>query len=83
MKFEGTDGWICVNRAAIDASNPDFLTEPLPANATRLYVSNNHMGNFFDCVRTPQAAAVRGGSRPSFGERLPPRHSRLAHSAAS
>jgi len=52
IRFEGTDGWIFVTRGDIEASNPELLTQPLPANAQRLYVSNDHMGNFFDCVRT-------------------------------
>ncbi len=29
-----------------------MLREPLPDNALRLYRSDNHMGNFFDCVRS-------------------------------
>jgi len=52
VRFEGSDGWIWVTRGKIEASNPDFLVQPLPAGAERLYVSNDHMGNFFDCVRT-------------------------------
>jgi predicted dehydrogenase len=52
VKFEGADGWIWVTRGKIEASNPDLLTAPLPPNAQRLYVSNDHMGNFFDCVRS-------------------------------
>ena len=52
VRFEGSSGWIFVTRGKIEASNPAFLTEPLAANATRLYASNNHMGNFFDCVRS-------------------------------
>jgi predicted dehydrogenase len=52
VKFEGSDGWIWVTRGKIEASDPEFLTTPLPADATRLYVSNNHMENFFDGVRT-------------------------------
>ncbi len=52
VKFEGTDGWIWVTRGKIEASNPEFLTTPLGANAERLYVSDNHMGNFFDCVKS-------------------------------
>lgn len=55
VKFEGADGWIWVTRGKIEASNPDFLTTPLPANATRLYESNDHMGNFFDCVKSRKA----------------------------
>jgi predicted dehydrogenase len=50
--FEGTEGWIFVNRGKIEASKPELLEEPLPANAIRLYKSDNHMGNFFDCIRS-------------------------------
>ena len=54
VRFDGTDGWIFVTRGRIEASVPDMLTTPLPASATRLYVSENHMRNFFDCVRSRQ-----------------------------
>ena len=52
VKFEGADGWIWVTRGKIEASDPEFLTTPLPSNATRLYASDDHMGNFFDCIRS-------------------------------
>ena len=52
LKFEGTDGWIWVNRSNLDASSDGIVETPLPDNALRLEVSNDHMGNFFDCVRT-------------------------------
>jgi len=53
VKFIGSNGWIWVTRGAIQASDPDFLTQPLTGGALqRLYVSNDHMGNFFDCVRS-------------------------------
>jgi myo-inositol 2-dehydrogenase / D-chiro-inositol 1-dehydrogenase len=55
VKFEGTDGWIFVTRGRIEASQPELLTTPLPAGATRLYASDNHMRNFFDCVRSREA----------------------------
>ncbi len=54
VKFEGTDGWIYVSREKIEASQAALIEEPLPANAIRLYRSDNHMGNFFDCVRSRQ-----------------------------
>ncbi len=50
IRFVGTDGWIWVNRAEITASDPQLLRTPLPEGAERLYVSNNHMKNFMDCV---------------------------------
>lgn len=65
VKFEGSDGWIWVTRGNIQASNPDFLTTPLAANAERLYVSDNHMANFFDCVRSRKPAICE----PEIGHR--------------
>ncbi len=52
LRFEGTDGWIWVNRGDLEASDEALLSTPLPASAPRLEVSNDHMGNFFECVRT-------------------------------
>lgn len=50
--FEGEHGWIYVRRGHLEASDPALLTEPLPSNAERLYASNDHMGNFFECVQS-------------------------------
>lgn len=65
IKFVGTDGWIWVNRDEITATNKELLVAPLPDNAIRLAVSNNHMANFFDCVRSRQdpIANVETGHR--------------------
>jgi predicted dehydrogenase len=52
IQFIGTKGWIFVDRGQIKASQQELLDEPLPAGATRLYKSDNHMGNFFECLRT-------------------------------
>ncbi len=54
VRFEGTGGWIFVTRGKIEASHGDLLTTPLPSSAKRLYTSDNHMKNFFDCVRSRQ-----------------------------
>jgi predicted dehydrogenase len=51
--FVGENGqWIFVNRGIITASDPKLLEEPLPSGAIRLYHSDDHMGNFLDCVRS-------------------------------
>jgi predicted dehydrogenase len=65
LKFEGSNGWIWVNRAEIDASDEALLSTPLPAGAQRLEVSNDHMGNFFSCVRSRKVpvAGVEVGHR--------------------
>jgi predicted dehydrogenase len=55
IRFEGTDGWIWVNRRGLEASDPELLKTPLPEGAERLYVSRDHWENFFACVRSRQA----------------------------
>jgi len=54
IRFEGTDGWIWVNRQGLKASDPELLKAELPDSAERLYVSDDHWQNFFDCVRSRQ-----------------------------
>jgi predicted dehydrogenase len=65
VKFIGTDGWIWVNRDEISASDKELLRAPLPDSAVKLEVSNDHMGNFFDCVRSRRdpIAKVENGHR--------------------
>jgi predicted dehydrogenase len=50
IRFEGAKGWIWVNRDTIKANDDDLLRQPLPDDAQRLYLSNDHMGNFFECM---------------------------------
>jgi predicted dehydrogenase len=54
--FEGENGWIFVSRGVIRASDQKLLDEPLHSGATKLYVSNHHMGNFVDCMRSREQA---------------------------
>lgn len=65
IKFIGANGWIWVNRAGINASDPQLLRTPLPDSALRLEVSENHMRNFFDCVRSRRdpIASIETGHR--------------------
>jgi predicted dehydrogenase len=58
VRFDGTKGFIWVTRGQLEASKPELLKEPLPSDAERLYVSNDHMANFFECVRTRQQPAA-------------------------
>jgi predicted dehydrogenase len=55
-RFIGDQGWIFVNRERIEASDPKLIKEPLHGETLRLYVSNDHMGNFIDCVRSRKRA---------------------------
>jgi predicted dehydrogenase len=51
-RFIGDKGWIFVSRERIEASDKALIDEPLPNDATKLYLSKSHMGNFMDGVRT-------------------------------
>jgi predicted dehydrogenase len=50
--FEGQDGWLYVTRGKIEASKPEILKDPVTEKAAQVAVSNDHMGNFFECVKT-------------------------------
>jgi hypothetical protein len=52
VRFEGTNGWIWVNRTRIDASDVAMLDTPMTSPAVRLEVSDDHMANFFEAVRS-------------------------------
>lgn len=53
-RFIGSEGWIAVDRENLSASDAALLKMPLDPNGPRLYRSDNHAGNFLDCVRTRQ-----------------------------
>lgn len=55
IRFEGETGWIWVNRDGYKASDMEIFKKPLPEDAVRLYKSNDHKGNFFECLRTRKA----------------------------
>jgi predicted dehydrogenase len=63
--FEGADGWVHVKRGQIDAHPKSLLEETIGSEETRLYASNNHKGDFYDCVksRAETAAPVEVGHR--------------------
>ena len=50
--FEGSEGSIYVDRGQIRATPESILDEPLGEGDIRLYESNDHVGNFVDCMRT-------------------------------
>jgi predicted dehydrogenase len=52
--FEGSEGWIHVNRSGIWA-NPEYLLKhQLKPDDIHLYESDDHRQNFLDCVKTRQ-----------------------------
>ena len=52
VRLEGTDGWIWVNRGTIEASDQAMLDTPMENPKIKLEVSADHMGNFFEAVRS-------------------------------
>ena len=65
IRFEGSDGWLWVNRGELTASKEEIIKTPLPDNAIKLEVSKDHMANFIDCVRSRKdpIACVEVGHR--------------------
>ncbi len=63
--FEGTKGWVHVDRGGIQAEPASLLKLNLKPGDTHLYESNDHMGNFLECARSRRepAAPVEGGHR--------------------
>jgi myo-inositol 2-dehydrogenase / D-chiro-inositol 1-dehydrogenase len=68
VRFQGTNGWIWVNRTTINASDPEMLETPLVNPAVRLEVSDDHMANFFEAVRARKdpICPVEGGHQSAI-----------------
>lgn len=70
----GEKGWIHVNRSGLWASDEKVLKEQIGAGEIHLYRSDNHYGNFIDCVKsraetiTPVEVAHRSISVGLLGE---------------
>ena len=54
ITFEGTDGWVWVNRGSLDAEPKSLRKEQFGPDEIRLPVSTFHQANFLECVRTRQ-----------------------------
>jgi len=58
IMFIGDRGRIFVNRGGVYGKPAEELQEnPLPDDAWHVYPSTNHMGNFFECVKTRRQPA--------------------------
>ncbi|MCP5519124.1 MAG: Gfo/Idh/MocA family oxidoreductase [Verrucomicrobiales bacterium] len=54
--FEGTDGWIMVDRTQIRTSPEDLVEDHATEGAVQLVKSANHVGNFLDSIRSRRPA---------------------------
>jgi predicted dehydrogenase len=50
--FEGTDGWVQVNRGGITAHPKELLSTEFGPNEIQLVKSGNHVRNLLDCVKS-------------------------------
>ena len=50
--FHGEKGWLDVSRSKLKASDPKMLETKFGDGDERVYFSDNHMGNFLDCIRS-------------------------------
>jgi predicted dehydrogenase len=51
IRFEGSDGWVFVNRSRIDAHPKSILSSTIGPNETHMYNSTDHSQDFLDCVK--------------------------------
>jgi predicted dehydrogenase len=67
-KWLGTDGWVWVDRGGFETFPVDLKKEKIRPDEINLYKSQNHIGNFVDCVIsrrltiTPAEVAHRSAS---------------------
>ena len=55
IKYEGEEGWIFVSHGkknTLNASNPGILDSEIKENEIHLYQSNEHHGNWLDCIQS-------------------------------
>ena len=52
VRFEGSEGWVFVNRGKIDAQPKYLLNSVIGPDEIQLYKSDDHKQDFLDCVRT-------------------------------
>jgi len=52
--FEGTDGWVFVERGVLEAEPKSLLQERIGPTERHFTIGTDHWGGFLDCVRTRQ-----------------------------
>lgn len=50
--FRGTEGWVFVGRGYMDTRPKSLLRSAIGPDEVHLYRSNDHKGNFLDCIKT-------------------------------
>ena len=57
VRFDGSEGWVFVSHRELDAHQKSLLDSVIGPDEIHLYKSNDHKGNFLDCIRTRSEAA--------------------------
>lgn len=52
LKVVGEDGWVFVTRGRLRASDPRWTGRDFDPGPERVYLSNDHVRNFLDCVKS-------------------------------
>ena len=55
VRFEGTEGWVHVDRGFLEADPPELLQEKLGPEDVHLYESPGHHQDWLNCLRTRQS----------------------------
>jgi predicted dehydrogenase len=63
--FEGTDGWVHVNRGIVNAQPEGILHSDLGPSDKQLFQSPGHARNTLDCIKRPSQVHRCRGSRGS------------------
>jgi len=58
IKFEGSKGWVYVDRSGIDAYPKSILTSNIAPHEIHLYHSTDHKQNFLNCVKFRKSCAA-------------------------
>ncbi len=53
-KFEGTKGWVHVNRGMLKCEPESLVTSNIGPDEIHLYASRDHKQNFLDCIKSRQ-----------------------------
>jgi predicted dehydrogenase len=56
VRFEGSEGWLFVNHRELDAHPKSVVNSAIGPDEIHLYESNDHKGNFIDCIRSRSEA---------------------------
>jgi len=58
LRFEGTEGWIQMQKGELTCQPESLKTSVIGPNEIRLYDSSDHHRNFIDCVKTRKETAA-------------------------